>query len=291
MNLECKHIVISGATSGIGRATAMALAQAGARITIIARNRQKADETLAELKMVSRRDDHRVTLADFGSLASVRSSAEEILSWGDNIDVLLNNAGIASSAFRETKDGYEELIAVNYLAPFLLTGLLLPLLLNKGSRIVNVSAMAYGVVKGMNFDDLPKTKNFEPMKGYAYSKLANVLFTKELAERLKPRGVSCNVLHPGAVRTTLGSTDSGWFLTIAAFLIKYFPFMFKTPEQGAATSIYLATADEVADITGKYFVDCKQVALKPVGEDMQAAKRLWTLSEGMTGFTYPKIQA
>lgn len=289
MKLEGKHIVITGATAGIGQASAIALAKSGARITIVARSKKKAENTLAEIKEASGRDDHRFALADFGSLASVRSAAEEILSWGDNIDVLQNNAGIASSVYRETADGYEEIFAVNHLAPFLLTGLLLPLLLNEGSRIVNVSAMAYGVVKGMNFDDLPATKNFEPNKGYAYSKLANVLFTKELAERLKPRGVTCNVLHPGAVGTTLGSTDTGWVLTIAAFFIKYFPFMFKTAEQGAATSNYLSGSDEVAGITGKYFVDCKQVKLKPVGEDMEAAKRLWTLSEEMTDFTYPDL--
>jgi NAD(P)-dependent dehydrogenase (short-subunit alcohol dehydrogenase family) len=289
MKLEGKHIVITGATAGIGQASAIALAKSGARITIVARNQQKAENTLAEIKEASGRDDHRFALADFASLASVRSAAEEILSWGDNIDVLQNNAGIASSVYRETTDGYEELFAVNHLAPFLLTGLLLPLLLNEGSRIVNVSAMAYGMVKGMNFDDLPATKNFEPNKGYAYSKLANVLFTKELAERLESRGVTCNVLHPGAVGTTLGSKDTGWVLRIAAFLIKYFPFMFKTPEQGAATSNYLSGSDAVANVTGKYFVDCKQVQLKPVGEDMEAAKRLWTLSEEMTGFTYPEL--
>lgn len=162
-------------------------------------------------------------------------------------------------------------------------------LLSEGSRVVNVSAMAYGVVKGMNFDDLPKTKNFEPMKGYAYSKLANVLFTKELSERLKAKGASCNVLHPGAVGTTLGSKDTGWFLSIAAFLIKYLPFMFNTAEQGAATSNHLSSSDEVANVTGKYFVDCKQKPLKPVGEDMAATKRLWAISEQMTGFTYPEI--
>lgn len=287
MNLEGKHVVITGATAGIGQASAIALAKSGARITIVARNQQKAENTLAEIKAASGRDDHRFALADFGSLASVRSAAEEILSWGDKIDVLQNNAGIAQSEYRESADGYEELFAVNHLAGFLLTGILLPLLQHKGARVVNVSATAYGIVKGMNFDDLPTNRNFERNKSYAYSKLANVLFTKELAERLKPHGATCNVLHPGAVGTTLGSGDTGWVLRIAAFLIKYFPFMFKTPEQGAATSNYLSASDEVANITGKYFVDCKQVPLKPVGEDMEAAKRLWALSEDMAGFTYP----
>lgn len=289
MKLDGKHVVITGATSGIGKASAIALAKAGAKITIVARNREKMEETLAEIRAASGRDDHRFAVADFGSLASVRSAAEEILSWGDRIDVLQNNAGIAHSVYRESSDGYEELFAVNHLAHFLLTGLLLPLLLHRGARIVNVSAMAYMTVKGMNFDDLPKTKNFEGLKGYAYSKLANILFTRELAERLKPHGVTCNTLHPGAVGTTLGSKDTGWFLTIAAFLIKHLPFMFKTPEQGAATSNYLSGSDDVENITGKYFVNCKQVPLKPVGEDMAAAKRLWAVSEQMADFTYPAV--
>ncbi|MFA0305468.1 SDR family oxidoreductase [Vibrio splendidus] len=287
MSLENKHIVITGATAGIGKASAIALATAGATITIVVRNQQKAEEMLEEIRAVSGNDKHRFVLADFGNLTSVRSAAEEILSWNDSIDVLLNNAGIASSEYRETTDGYEELFAVNHLAPFLLTGILSPLLRNDGARVVNVAAMAYGMVDGMNFDDLPKTKNFEPNKSYAYSKLANVLFTKELAERMKSRGITCNTLHPGAVRTTLGSDDKGLVLSIAAFLIKYFPFMFKTPEQGAATSVYLSSSEDVANITGKYFVDSKLVQLKPVGEDMAAAKRLWTISEEMTGFEYP----
>lgn len=288
-NLANKHVVVTGATSGIGKASAKALAAAGAQITIVARSQQKAVETLNEIKAISGSDNHRFVLADFGSLASVRHAAEEILSWNEGIDVLLNNAGIASSEYRETTDGFEELFAVNHLAPFLLTGILSPLLRNDGGRIVNVAAMAYSMVKGMNFDDLPKTKKFEPMRAYSYSKLANVLFTKELAERLKARGITCNALHPGAVRTTLGSNDSGWVLKLAGFMIKYFPFMFKTPEQGAETSIYLASSDDVVDVSGQFFENCKQVQLKPVGEDMIAAKRLWALSEDMADFKYPEL--
>ena len=286
MKLKSKHVVITGATAGIGKASAIAMAALGADITIVARSQTKAEATLEEIRAHSSSKNHRYVLANFDDLASVRNAAEEIVSWDETIDVLINNAGVATSEYRETKDGYEELFAVNHLAPFLLTGVLLPLLRNDGARIVNVSAMAYGYVDGMNFDDLPKSKNFEPMKGYAYSKLANVLFTKVLAKQLESRGITCNVLHPGAVRTTLGSNDKGWFLSVASFLIKYFPFMFKTPEQGAATSIYLSENDEVANISGKYFVDCKQVPLKPVGEDMDAAKRLWILSEEMAGITY-----
>ena len=289
MDLSGKHIVITGATAGIGQASAIALAKAGGRITIVARNRKKIEATLAELETASGRKDHRFAIADFGSLASVRSAGEEILSWGDRIDVLQNNAGIASSVYRETSDGYEELFAINHLAPFLLTGILLPLLLNEGSRIVNVSAAAYRLIDGMNFDDLPKTKKFKPQLGYAYSKLANVLFTKELSDRLKHKGVTCNVLHPGAVGTTLGADDKGIVLTIASFLIKHAPFLFKTPAQGAATSNYLSGSDEVAGVTGKYFSNCRQVKLKPSAEDKAEAARLWEISEQMCGFTYPDV--
>lgn len=286
MKLEGKHVVITGATGGIGQASAIALAKSGARITIVARNQEKAESTLAEIKAASDRDDHRFVLANFSDLASIRSGAEEILSWGDNIDILLNNVGIANSVRRETVDGFEETLAVNHLVPFLLTGLLLPLM-NEGSRIVNVGSLGHSFVKGMNFDDLQSEKTFKPLTVYAYTKLANNLFTIELADRLKSKGVTCNVLHPGSVNTSLGRQDEGLVASILKFCTKYLPMLFKTPEQGAATSIYLCESDEVANITGKYFSDCRQTAPKPWAEDTEAAKRLWALSEEMTGFTYP----
>lgn len=289
MKLDGKHVVITGATAGIGQASAIALAEAGARITIVARSAQKAEATLAEVKAASGRDDHRYVLADFNSLASVRKGAEEILGWGDKIDVLQNNAGIGNSIRRETEDGYEENFAINHLAPFLLTGILLPLVLHEGARIVNVGSHSYSFVKGMNFDDIMSEKEFKPLKVYSYSKLANNLFTIELAERLKSHGVTVNVLHPGTVGTQLGQQDKGIVSMIVAFLMKFAPFLFKTPAQGAATSNYLSGSDEVANVTGKYFSDCKQVQPKPWAEDMAAAKRLWTLSEELTNFTYPEL--
>lgn len=290
MNLNGKHVVITGATAGIGQASAIALAKAGARITLVARSQQKAEDTLSEIKAVSGRDDHRYAIADFSSLESVRKGAEEILSWGDKIDILQNNAGYAAPERRETVDGFEENFAVNHLAPFLLTGILLPLISNEGSRIVNVGSHSYSFVKkGMNFDDLQSKNNFAPLKTYSHSKLANNLFTIELADRLKSQGVTCNVLHPGTVSTKLGTEGSGFVILATKFLNKVAPFLFKTPEQGAATSNYLCQSDEVANVTGKYFADCKQVQPKPWGEDMQAAKRLWAMSEEMTGFTYPQL--
>ena len=288
--MDGKHVVITGATAGIGQASAIALAKSGARITLVARSQKKAENTLTEIKAASGRDDHRYVIANFSSLESVRKGAEEILSWGDKIDVLQNNAGFAGSERRETVDGFEENFAVNHLAPFLLTGMLLPLILNEGSRIVNVGSHSYSFVKGMKFDDLQSKNGFKPLKVYSHSKLANNLFTIELADRLKSRGVTCNVLHPGTVNTNLGAQDTGFVASTVKFLTKYVPILFKTPEQGAATSNYLCQSDEVANVTGKYFVDCKQVQPKPWGEDMEAAKLLWKLSEEMTGFIYQKLE-
>lgn len=291
MSFAGKHVVITGATGGIGKASALALAQDGARLTIVVRNRKKAEEMLSELYAVSGRNDHRLAIADLRSLASVRQAGEEILAWGDRIDVLQNNAGIANSVRRETEDGFEEMLAVNHLAPFLLTGIVLPLLLHEGARIVNVSSVGYTAVKGMSFDDLQSTQSFSAIKAYGQSKLANILFTVELADRLKAHGVTCNALHPGAVRTSLGAGEKGLLLRLAAFLIKYAPFLFKTPLQGAATSNYLSQSDDVANVTGTYFVNCRQVDTKPWATDKMAALRLWNISEQLADIKYPIVES
>lgn len=287
MTLEGKHIVITGATAGIGEASAVALAKSGGRVTIMGRNQQKAENTLAKVIGASGRDDHRIVLADFASLKSVRNAAEQILAWDEDIDILQNNAGVGTTVRSETEDGFEQMFGVNHLAPFLLTGMLLPRLMKRGSRIVNVGSHAYSFCKqGLNFDDLQATKEFKPIKAYAYTKLCNNLFTIELAERLKPHGVTCNVLHPGNVKTELGTQDGGFIATVVKVMASLF---FVTPEKGAETSNYLCESDEVANVTGKYFAKCKQETVKPWGEDFEAARRLWTISEEMTGFTYPEL--
>lgn len=283
--MDGKHVVITGATAGIGQASAVALAKSGARITVMGRNPERAEETLALVKEASVRDDHRVVLSDLSSLASVRRAAEEILQWNEPIDVLLNNAGVGTTVRHVTEDGFEQMFAVNHLAPFLLTGLLLPRLLNEGSRIVNVGSHSYSFVKnGINFDDLQSTGKFKSIAVYSHSKLCNNLFTIELAERLKPHGVTCNVLHPGNVNTALGTQDGGVIATIVKVVAGLF---FVSPEKGAETQNYLSESDEVANVTGKYFSNCKQVQVKPWAEDFDAARRLWAISEEMTGFTYP----
>lgn len=284
MKLEGKHLVITGATAGIGEASAIALAKSGARITIIGRSKQKCDATIAKIKEVSARDDHRIVLADFTSLASVRKAAEEILSWEEDIDILQNNVGLGKTIREETEDGFEQMFAVNHLAPFLLTGMLLPRLMKKGSRIVNVGSHSYSFCKeGLNFDDLQAVNTFKPIPSYAQTKLCNNLFTIELAERLKPHGVTCNVLHPGNVNTSLGTQDGGLIATIVKIVASLF---FVSPEKGAETQNYLCESDEVADVTGKYFAKCKQEKVEPWGENFDDAKRLWAISEEMTGFTY-----
>lgn len=287
--MEGKHVVITGATAGIGQASAVALAKSGARITIMGRSQQKLEDTLALVNAASGRQDHRMVLADFASLASVRSAAEQILSWNEDIDVLQNNAGVGTTVRYVTEDGFEQMFAVNHLAPFLLTGLLLPRLMKEGSRIVNVGSSSYSFCKeGLKFDDLQSIKEFKPIQSYSYSKLCNNLFTIELAERLKSHGVTCNVLHPGNVNTALGTQDGGFIATVVKIVAGLF---FVSPEKGAETQNYLCESDEVVDVTGKYFAKCKQEKVKPWGEDFEAAKRLWAISEEMTGFTYPELKA
>ena len=187
---------------------------------------------------------------------------------------------------RETVDGYEESLAVNHFAPFLLTGLLLPAILAAapGARIVNVASDAHSYVKGMDFDDIQARKRYKTFKAYGRSKLANILFTRSLARRLQGKGVTVNCLHPGAVSTGIGKNNGGFIADLAHMLLKPF---FRSPEKGAETSIYLCTSDEVSDISGAYFFDCKAIKPKTWAEDDDAAERLWAYSEECVNFTYP----
>ena len=200
--------------------------------------------------------------------------------------MLLNNAGLMNSHRRETVDGYEETLAVNHFAPFLLTGLLLPAIKSAGSsaRIVNVASGAHKFVKGMQFDDLQSENEFKMFNVYGRSKLANMLFTRSLAKRLEADGITVNCLHPGAVSTSIGKQHGEWLATILHAILKPF---FRDPLKGAETSLYLCTSPEVANISGAYFDNCKKVDPKPWAEDDVAAERLWALSEECVGFKYP----
>jgi NAD(P)-dependent dehydrogenase (short-subunit alcohol dehydrogenase family) len=196
------------------------------------------------------------------------------------LHVLINNAGLVNLSFKRTADGIEEVFAVNHLAPFLLTNLLLDRLKESGpARIVNVASDAHKFVRGMNFDDLGFEKGYGWTKSYGQSKLANILFTRELAGKLSGTRVTANCLHPGAVATSLGK-NNGWFVGVLTGLLRPF---FKTPEQGAQTSVYLATSPELDGVRGKYFSNCREGRLSRAARDDAAARRLWDVSSAMTG--------
>ncbi len=281
--MQGKHIAITGPTAGIGRHSALEFARRGADLTLFCRNREKAEALQQELREAGCASS-QVILMDMASLASVRQAAEEFLSLDKPLDVLLNNAGVVNTSRRETADGFEESLAVNHFAPFLLTGLLLPAITQTpGARIVGVASHAHTFVKDMGFDDMQAEKNYKTFREYGRSKLANILFTRSLARRLEGQGVTVNCLHPGAVATSLGTNNKGLLSKLLPTLLKPF---FCTPEQGAQTSIYLCCSEDVATVSGEYFVKCKQANTKPWGRDDEAAERLWMYTEETVGFSY-----
>lgn len=282
MDLKGKHIVITGATAGIGRSSALGLGQLGADLTLLNRNPEKA-RALAEAVVAAGGSEPTLITMDMASLDSVRAAAAETLALERPIDILLNNAGVVNTERRVTVDGFEETLAVNHFAPFLLTGLLLPAMAT-GSRIVNVASDAHAFVKGMGFDDMQAEKSYKTFREYGRSKLANILFTRSLAARLEGQDITVNCLHPGAVATSLGSQNEGLLARILPKLLKPF---FRSPDKGAETSIYLCQSDEVANISGAYFANCRQEQAKPWARDDEAAQKLWQISEECTGFRYP----
>ncbi len=282
MDLNGKHVVITGATAGIGHSSAVTLAGLGADLTLLSRNPAKA-ETLAK-EIVDAGGTYPTLISmDMAVLDSVREAATQCLALNKPIDVLLNNAGVVNTSRVETVDGYEETMAVNHFAPFLLTGMLLPALKEApAARIVNVASDAHSFVKNMGFDDFHAQKNYKTFREYGRSKLANILFTRTLAERL-PKTITVNCLHPGAVATSLGSQNEGVLSRILPALLKPF---FRSPDRGAETSIYLCQSDDVNTVSGAYFSNRKKTKPKPWAEDDQAAEKLWELTEQSVNFTY-----
>lgn len=284
MDISGKHIVITGATAGIGRSSALTLAAMGARLTLLNRNPQKAGALAEEIVDAGGERPTLITM-DMAALASVREAAGQCLALPGPIHILLNNAGIVNTTRRETVDGFEETLAVNHFAPFLLTGLLLPRLLETpGARIVNVASDAHSFVKDMGFDDLQAQGGYKTFRQYGRSKLANILFTRSLAQRLDGQDITVNCLHPGAVATSLGSQNQGLLAKWLPALLKP---LFRSPDKGAETSIYLCHSDTVKEVSGAYFVNCRQVSPKPWAMDEEAAEQLWSLSEQCVDFTYP----
>lgn len=276
-SVEGLHCLITGATNGIGVETARTLYQAGAHLTVLCRSEEKGQALRAALQAAP--NDIELLLCDMRSLVQVQAAAQQYLASGKPLDLLINNAGIINLERRISDDGYEEMLAVNHLAPFLLTTKLLPLLSNSDyARIVNVASHAHHFVKGIGFDDLQMQKKFKSFAGYGRSKLANLLFSLALVKRLSNSKITVNCVHPGAVTTGLGTQNKSVFSRILPLLLKPF---FKTPAQGAQTTLYVATAEELDGVTGQYFADCKPTRPKPWAQDESAADKLWQLSEAM----------
>ena len=274
--LAGKTAVVTGATNGIGRVSARALAQMGAKLILVARDRGRAEETRAEILRAAPGADVTIVLADLSSQAEVRRAAAEILATGAPIHVLLNNAGVTQLTRSETVDGIETTFAVNHLAYYLLTLLLLERIrASAPARIVNVASDAHRFGGPLDFDDLGATKSFSWMGVYGRSKLANILFTRELARRLEGTGVTVNCLHPGAVRTGLGQNNDAPILKL---LVKVAQLFMRSPEKGAETSIWACSAPELAKVSGRYFADRRERTPNALALDDAAARRLWDVS-------------
>jgi retinol dehydrogenase-14 len=274
-----RTVLVTGGSSGIGRATALGLAAMGAHVAITGRDRERTDA--AARKICAAGGGHVDTfVADMSSQAEVRRLAGEVLQGLPRIDVLVNNVGGYWDTRHVTADGLERTCALNHLAPFLLTHLLLDRLRESApARVVTVSSGAHTMGR-IDFDDLGGERSYSGMRAYSQSKLANILFTYELARRLGAGGVTANALHPGMVRTGFGAEDSGTLQRLFTPLMR--PFM-KSAAQGAATSIHLASSPELEGVTGCYFADGKRKRSSKRSYDEATAERLWQVSAALVG--------
>jgi retinol dehydrogenase 12 len=279
--MQGRVCVITGASSGIGKAAARELARLGATVALVCRDSGRAEAARAEIRTATGNDAVEVLLADLSSQVEIRRLARELLGRYPQIHVLINNAGVLNRRRTTTVDGVETVFAVNHLAYFLLTHLLLErLTLSGAARLINVASDAHHWGH-LNFADLQNARTYRAMRVYGQSKLCNILFTRELARRIVGTGVTANCLHPGGVATGLGWNNGWWAVLIAKALQPFF----RTPEQGADTVIYLATSPAVAALSGKYFYDRRELQPSPAARDDEAAQRLWQISAELTGVT------
>jgi retinol dehydrogenase 14 len=277
-----RTVLVTGGTGGIGKATAIGLARLGARIGITGRDPGRTEAAATDIRAASGNPAVDAYAADLSAQANVRRLAAQIIDAYPRLDVLVNNVGGFWNSRRVTADGLEHTFAVNHLAPFLLTNLLLDrLVASAPARVVTVSSGAQAMGR-IDFDDLQGERSYSGQRAYNQSKLANVMFTYDLARRLTGTGVTATVLHPGVVRTAFGVEDpAGWQ---RVFLPLVRPFM-KTPDQGALTSIYLASAAEVDGVTGRYFANRKPRTSKKASYDAAAQARLWRVSAELVGLS------
>ena len=275
-----KTVLITGGTGGIGRASAIGLAALGARVGVTGRDRARAEAAAAAIARESGNPAVDVFVADLSLQAEVRRLADDVLAAYPRLDVLLNNVGGFWAHRHVTADGFERTFALNHLAPFLLTNLLLDRLkASAPARIVTVSSGAQSMGK-IDFDDLMGERAYSGQQAYNDSKLANVMFTYELARRLEGTGVTANALHPGVTNTAFGAEDTapGWGPLIALMR----PFM-KSPERGVDTPVFLASSPDVEGVSGKYFADRKAKASHKSSYDAATTARLWEVSAELVG--------
>ena len=277
-----KVVLVTGATGGIGKATAIGLATMGARVGITGRDLIRAEQAAADIRTASGNPAVDVFAADMSSQAEVRRLAGAVLDAYPRLDVLVNNVGGFWAHRHPTADGLEHTFALNHLAPFLLTNLLLDRLkASAPARVVTVSSGAQAAGR-IDFDDLQGARSYSGQRAYSQSKLANILFTNELARRLQGTGVTANSVHPGVVRTNFGSEDQAGFFRIISPLVR--PFL-KTPTQGAWTPIYLASSPDVEGITGQFFANRKPKTANKAAGDVDVTARLWRVSTDLVGLT------
>jgi NAD(P)-dependent dehydrogenase (short-subunit alcohol dehydrogenase family) len=281
MSMQGKVVVITGSNIGIGLETAVGVAREGATTVLACRNEAKATAAAADVIARTGNDDVHVVLLDLADLATVRKAADEILTRWDRLDVLVNNAGGTWSERLQTAQGFEYTFGVNHLGPFYLTGLLRDrIVASAPARIVNVTSVGHHAARqGMRFDDLQSERRYVTMEAYSRSKLANILFTRELAKRLEGTGVTVNAVHPGPVRSGFGMDgDLKGFQGIGIKLIRPFEI---SAAAGAKTSIYVATSPEVEGKTGMYWVRRRPGHMSPQARNDAQATRLWTESESL----------
>lgn len=283
-DMKGKRCLVTGATNGIGRAAALELARMGAGVVLVGRDAGRTRETAEFLRKDSGNPDVTEILGDLSCLAEARRVAREYAARHDRLDVLLNNAGGFFGSPLRTKDGYEMTFALNHLAYHVVTRDLLHLVEQSApARIINVSSGAHAS-GSIDFDDLMGDHSYNGIRAYSQSKLANVMFTRELSRRLAGTGVTVNAMHPGVVRTNFGREHPSTLMKVVIAVAN--PFML-TPEQGADTAVWLASSPDVAGVSGKYFIKRKEQKVNKLALDDAACARLWDVSEALVSKAAP----
>ena len=284
--MDGKNCLITGSSRGIGFHTAKGLAEMGAHTIIVSHNEEHCQDAVKKIRSIAGEEAARYYVADLSVQDEIHRLAEKVKADYDHLDVLVNNVATWNATYQETADGIEETFALNHLSYFLLTGLLMDKLKKSApARIVNVASDGHEVVERINFEDIGFAKgNYRPYKAYGQSKLANIMFTYKLADKLEGSEITVNALHPGSVASKLYRK----FGILEPLILLWIRLTGKTSEEGAETPIYLASSPDLDGVTGKYFVDKEQERSSEYSYNREAQDRLWDLSEKLTDFSFPE---